>query len=101
MQKSKQLATPSSYNLLTIVAMPHGFPHPISFSMPTSSTPYFIHFTIPSTHTPITLSFGVPTPCIPPWMSNRPNQLMSLELKPFLILHPYQSQAPHPPCVLL
>jgi len=73
MQKQKQLATSSSCNLPTIAAMPSGLPPPISFSMPTNSTPDFIHFAIPSASTPTTCSFGAPIPCLPPWMSNRPN----------------------------
>nr|QOQ51799.1 asymmetric leaves 1 [Larix kaempferi] len=94
MQKQKQLATPSSCNLPTIAAMPSGLPLPISFSMPTSSTPDFIHFAIPSASTPTTFSFGAPTPCLPPWMSNRPNSAHGSGTEAFLHSSPLSKSSP-------
>lgn len=94
MQKQKQLATSSGCNLPTIAAMPSGLPPPISFSMPTSSTPDFIHFAIPSAATPTTCSFGAPTPCLPPWMSNRPNSAHSSGTEAFLHSSPLSKSSP-------
>lgn len=94
MQKQKQLATSSGCNLPTIAAMPSGIPPPISFSMPTSSTPDFIHFAIPSASTPTTCSFGAPTPCLPPWMSNRPNSAHGSGAEPFLHSSPLSKSSP-------
>nr|QOQ51791.1 asymmetric leaves 1 [Pseudotsuga menziesii] len=97
MQKQKQLATSSSScNLPTIAAMPSGLPPPpISFSMPSSSTPDFIHFAIPSASTATTCSFGAtPTPCLPPWMSNRPNSAHGAGTEAFRHSSPLSKSSP-------
>nr|QOQ51795.1 asymmetric leaves 1 [Nothotsuga longibracteata] len=94
MQRQKQLATPGSCNLPTIAAMPSGIPLPITFSMPTTSTPDFIHFAIPSASTPTTCSFGAPTPCIPPWMSNKPNSTHGPVTEAFLHSSPLSKSSP-------
>lgn len=92
MQQQKQLATSSSCNLPTIAAMPSGLPPPISFSMPSSSSPDFIHFAIPSASTPTT--FGSPTPCLPPWMSNRTNSAHGSGTEAFRHSSPLSKSSP-------